>query len=104
VTDDNPRTEPSASIIEQILKGMRDPSSALVVPDRAEAIRRAIEEAEPGDVVVVAGKGHEEYQLVGTETRSFSDRDQVLAALPSPRSATGDAGAGSSPAGDGAQQ
>jgi UDP-N-acetylmuramoyl-L-alanyl-D-glutamate--2,6-diaminopimelate ligase len=97
VTDDNPRTEPSASIIEQILKGMREPSSALVVPDRAEAIRRAIEEAEPGDVVVVAGKGHEEYQLVGTETRSFSDREQVLAALPSPRTSPAGAVEGAEP-------
>jgi hypothetical protein len=76
---------------------MREPSSALVVPDRAEAIRRAIEEAEPGDVVVVAGKGHEEYQLVGTETRSFSDREQVLAALPSPRTSPAGAGEGAEP-------
>ena len=84
VTDDNPRTEPSAAIIEQVLKGMREPTQARVVPDRAEAIRHALEEAEPGDVVVVAGKGHEEYQVVGTETRAFSDREQVLAALPAP--------------------
>ena len=75
VTDDNPRTESSATIIEQILGGMRDPARAHVVPDRAEAIRHALDEAEPGDVVVVAGKGHEEYQIVGTETRPFSDRE-----------------------------
>jgi UDP-N-acetylmuramoyl-L-alanyl-D-glutamate--2,6-diaminopimelate ligase len=85
VTDDNPRTEASASIIGQILKGMGEPTRAHVVPDRAEAIRHALEEAEPGDVVVIAGKGHEEYQVVGTETRPFSDREQVLASLPSPR-------------------
>ncbi len=81
VTDDNPRTEDSAAIIGQILAGMRDAEAAHVVPDRAEAIRRAIAEAEAGDVVVVAGKGHEDYQIVGTETRAFSDRDTVKACL-----------------------
>jgi UDP-N-acetylmuramoyl-L-alanyl-D-glutamate--2,6-diaminopimelate ligase len=81
VTDDNPRTEESAAIIAQILAGMRDADAAHVVPDRAEAIRQAITEAEAGDVVVVAGKGHEDYQIVGTETRAFSDRETVQACL-----------------------
>lgn len=81
VTDDNPRSEDSAAIIAQIVAGMREPNSALVVPDRAEAIRQALFEAEAGDVVVVAGKGHEDYQIVGTETRAFSDRDTVAACL-----------------------
>jgi UDP-N-acetylmuramoyl-L-alanyl-D-glutamate--2,6-diaminopimelate ligase len=81
VTDDNPRTEDSTAIIGQILAGMRDAEAAHVVPDRAEAIRRAIAEADAGDVVVVAGKGHEDYQIVGTETRAFSDRDTVKACL-----------------------
>lgn len=81
VTDDNPRTEDSAVIIAQIVGGMRDPGAAQVVPDRAEAIRQAIAEADAGDVIVVAGKGHEDYQLVGTETRQFSDRATVLACL-----------------------
>jgi UDP-N-acetylmuramoyl-L-alanyl-D-glutamate--2,6-diaminopimelate ligase len=81
VTDDNPRTEESAAIIAQILAGMRDAAAAQVVPDRAEAIRQAIAEAEAGDVVVVAGKGHEDYQIVGTETRAFSDRETVQACL-----------------------
>jgi UDP-N-acetylmuramoyl-L-alanyl-D-glutamate--2,6-diaminopimelate ligase len=81
VTDDNPRTEESAAIIAQILAGMRDADAAHVVPDRAEAIRQAIAEAEAGDVVVVAGKGHEDYQIVGTETRAFSDRETVQACL-----------------------
>ena len=81
VTDDNPRSEPSGAIIEQILAGLRAPDAALVIPDRAEAIRHAIGEAESGDVVVVAGKGHEDYQIVGAETRHFSDRETVMAAL-----------------------
>jgi len=75
VTDDNPRTEPSVAIIEQIVGGMRDTTAARVVPDRAEAIRQALAEAEAGDVVVIAGKGHEDYQIVGTEKRPFSDRE-----------------------------
>jgi UDP-N-acetylmuramoyl-L-alanyl-D-glutamate--2,6-diaminopimelate ligase len=81
VTHDNPRTENPASIIEQVLAGMRDPGAAQVVPDRAEAIRHAIDEASAGDVVVVAGKGHEDYQIVGSETLKFSDREAVLASL-----------------------
>jgi UDP-N-acetylmuramoyl-L-alanyl-D-glutamate--2,6-diaminopimelate ligase len=81
VTDDNPRTEDSAAIIAQVLAGMRDPAAAQVVPDRLEAIRQAIAEADAGDVVVVAGKGHEDYQIVGTETRPFSDSEAVQACL-----------------------
>jgi UDP-N-acetylmuramoyl-L-alanyl-D-glutamate--2,6-diaminopimelate ligase len=81
VTDDNPRTEDSASILAQILAGMTRPEAAQAIPDRGAAIRQAIAEAEAGDVVVVAGKGHEDYQIVGTETRPFSDRETVLACL-----------------------
>jgi UDP-N-acetylmuramoyl-L-alanyl-D-glutamate--2,6-diaminopimelate ligase len=81
VTDDNPRTEDSAAIIAQILAGMSDAAAAQVVPDRVEAIRLAIAEAEAGDVVVVAGKGHEDYQIVGTERRAISDRETVQACL-----------------------
>ena len=78
---DSRPTEDSAAIIAQILAGMRDADAAQVIPDRAEAIRQAIAEAEAGDVVVVAGKGHEDYQVVGTETRAFSDRETVQACL-----------------------
>jgi UDP-N-acetylmuramoyl-L-alanyl-D-glutamate--2,6-diaminopimelate ligase len=81
VTDDNPRTEDSRSIIEQVLAGLQHPEAAHVVADRAEAIHLAIAEADAGDVVVIAGKGHEDYQLVGQEVRPFSDRAVVLDAL-----------------------
>ena len=81
VTDDNPRTEDSRSILEQVLGGMREPDGVHVIADRAEAIHYALSEADAGDVVVVAGKGHEDYQIVGTETRQFSDRAVVLDAL-----------------------
>jgi UDP-N-acetylmuramoyl-L-alanyl-D-glutamate--2,6-diaminopimelate ligase len=81
VTDDNPRTENSRAIIEQVLAGMSDAPSAHVIADRSEAIHHAIAEADAGDVVVIAGKGHEDYQLVGAERRPFSDRSVVLDAL-----------------------
>jgi len=81
VTDDNPRSEESRAIIEQILAGMARPEDASVIADRAEAIHFAIAEADAGDVVVIAGKGHEEYQIVGGEVRPFSDRAVVRDAL-----------------------
>jgi UDP-N-acetylmuramoyl-L-alanyl-D-glutamate--2,6-diaminopimelate ligase len=81
VTDDNPRSEESRTILEQIIAGMREPEAAHVVADRAEAIHYALAEADAGDVVVIAGKGHEDHQLVGTEARPFSDRAVVLGAL-----------------------
>jgi UDP-N-acetylmuramoyl-L-alanyl-D-glutamate--2,6-diaminopimelate ligase len=81
VTDDNPRTEDPKAIIEQILSGMRQPAAAHVVSDRAEAIHFALAEADAGDAVVIAGKGHEDYQIVGADVRPFSDRRVVLDSL-----------------------
>jgi UDP-N-acetylmuramoyl-L-alanyl-D-glutamate--2,6-diaminopimelate ligase len=81
ITDDNPRGEDSREIIGQILAGMREPGAAQVIADRAEAIHHALAEADPGDVVVIAGKGHEDYQIVGHEVRPFSDRKVVQDAL-----------------------
>lgn len=77
VTEDNPRTEQSAAIIDAILSGMAAPDKARVINDRAAAIVYAVGHAGARDVVLVAGKGHEEYQIVGTEKRPFSDRQQV---------------------------
>ena len=81
VTDDNPRGEDPDAIIEQIKDGMPNPERALVLRDRREAIESAVAGAQPDDLVVVAGKGHEDYQIVGTETRRFSDRAVVREAL-----------------------
>jgi len=81
LTDDNPRSEPSRAILEQIQAGMREAAAAQVIADRAEAIHWALAEADAGDVVVIAGKGHEERQIVGAESRPFSDRQVVLDAL-----------------------
>jgi UDP-N-acetylmuramoyl-L-alanyl-D-glutamate--2,6-diaminopimelate ligase len=79
VTDDNPREEDADRIVAMILAGLRAPARALVQRDRALAIGTALEEARPGDVVLIAGKGHEDYQLVGTERRPFSDRECLRA-------------------------
>lgn len=77
VTDDNPRTENPAAIVAEILAGMTHREQITVEHDRARAIGRALERARPGDVVLVAGKGHEDYQIIGTEQRPYSDRDTV---------------------------
>lgn len=79
LTDDNPRSEDPSAIIEAIRSGCdRDVE---VVPGRGEAIASAIAQAEPGDVVLVAGKGHETGQIVGDVVMPFDDRDAVRAAL-----------------------
>ncbi len=77
VTDDNPRHEEGARIVSMILDGMAAPDRVAVVRDRAAAITRALTEAAPGDVVLVAGKGHETVQLVGEVAHPFSDRALV---------------------------
>jgi murE/murF fusion protein len=79
VTSDNPRTEDPRTIIEQILAGMPRPFA--VDADRARAIRAAVSEAVPGDVIVIAGKGHEDYQILGTTKHHFDDREQAAAAV-----------------------
>jgi UDP-N-acetylmuramoyl-L-alanyl-D-glutamate--2,6-diaminopimelate ligase len=81
VTSDNPRTEDPEQILQDILQGIPEGTNPQVISDRAEAIRTAILEAQPGDGVVIAGKGHEDYQILGTEKIHFDDREQALAAL-----------------------
>lgn len=78
LTDDNPRGESPAAIVSQILEGVRAARSAHpgaeIVHDRAAAIRGALQGARAGDVVLIAGKGHEDYQICGSERRPFSDQ------------------------------
>ena len=81
VTDDNPRNEPSAQIIEQILEGFAQPSRATVLPARAEAIRQSIVSAQAGDIVLLAGKGHETYQEIQGVRHPFNDLEQARLAL-----------------------
>ncbi|NHA16079.1 UDP-N-acetylmuramoyl-L-alanyl-D-glutamate--2,6-diaminopimelate ligase [Thioalkalivibrio sp. XN279] len=77
ITDDNPRSEDGVAIVADILGGLQDPGRARVERDRAAAIRQALGAAQSGDVVLVAGKGHETFQIVGAEHRPFSDRALV---------------------------
>jgi UDP-N-acetylmuramoyl-L-alanyl-D-glutamate--2,6-diaminopimelate ligase len=81
VTSDNPRSEDPRAIVDEILAGFPDPAGVEVELDRRTAIRRAIAEAAAGDLIVVAGKGHETYQIVGAETVHFDDREEVRSAL-----------------------
>ncbi|MDZ4262917.1 MAG: UDP-N-acetylmuramoyl-L-alanyl-D-glutamate--2,6-diaminopimelate ligase [Pseudomonadota bacterium] len=81
VTDDNPRHEAGQQIIDEILAGMQSPQNVTVMRARGAAIRHIIKQASGRDVVLIAGKGHEDYQLVGDQKRPFSDRAQVEAVL-----------------------
>ena len=95
VTSDNPRTEDPLAIIAQIEAGLKDlgrhslnvedvtaaRQGYLVVPDRRQAIRLAIEIGAPGDVILLAGKGHETYQILGTRRIHFDDREEAREAL-----------------------
>ncbi|MEJ5260124.1 MAG: UDP-N-acetylmuramoyl-L-alanyl-D-glutamate--2,6-diaminopimelate ligase [Anaerohalosphaeraceae bacterium] len=84
VTSDNPRTEEPNSIIQDIVKGFTDTfrvQSVVIEPDRRKAIRLAIHEAKEGDIVLIAGKGHENYQIIGTQKNHFSDQEEALRAL-----------------------
>jgi UDP-N-acetylmuramoyl-L-alanyl-D-glutamate--2,6-diaminopimelate ligase len=93
LTSDNPRTEDPAAIVAEIEPGIRAGGMVPVVapvpgvrgycvePDRPRAIELAIGLARPGDLVVVAGKGHEDYQIVGTVKHHLDDREEVRRAL-----------------------
>jgi UDP-N-acetylmuramoyl-L-alanyl-D-glutamate--2,6-diaminopimelate ligase len=81
VTSDNPRTEDPQQIISDILAGIPAEVEPIILRDRAEAIRYAIQSANPGDGVLIAGKGHEDYQILGTEKIHFDDREQARDAL-----------------------
>jgi len=74
VTNDNPRTEKPEAIADEILAGFASMDKVTVELDRRQAIGLALREAAPGDVVIIAGKGHETYQIIGEVTRPFDDR------------------------------
>ncbi|MFV8782235.1 UDP-N-acetylmuramoyl-L-alanyl-D-glutamate--2,6-diaminopimelate ligase [Microbulbifer sp. SA54] len=84
VTSDNPRSENPQAIVEDILQGTDasgDEEKLIVEVDRAKAIRFAIAQAAPGDTVLIAGKGHEDYQLIGGQKLHFCDREHAETAL-----------------------
>jgi len=75
VTDDNPRTESASNIRTAILRGCDD--KAIEVPEREKAIAAALNELEAGDILLVAGKGHEDYQIIGKEKHHFDDAEII---------------------------
>ena len=81
VTSDNPRSERAADIITGILAGIPDDRAVRIEVDRRTAIHAAIAEADPADTVLIAGKGHEDYQLIGAERLPFSDQTEARLAL-----------------------
>jgi UDP-N-acetylmuramoyl-L-alanyl-D-glutamate--2,6-diaminopimelate ligase len=80
-TSDNPRSEEPGAILAEMTAGVPAGAPVTVVPDRREAIRRAVAAARAGDTVLIAGKGHETYQILGDRTVPFDDREEARAAL-----------------------
>ena len=83
VTSDNPRTEDPQRILDDVVAGILQGTTYEIIGDRATAIATAISNAQPGDGVLIAGKGHEDYQILGTEKIHFDDREQAREALQS---------------------
>ena len=81
ITSDNPRTEDPEQIIDDVMVGVDQLLEVVRITDRRAAILQAVTSAEPGDVVVIAGKGHEPYIEIGTTQYPFDDRDEARAAL-----------------------
>jgi UDP-N-acetylmuramoyl-L-alanyl-D-glutamate--2,6-diaminopimelate ligase len=81
VTSDNPRTEDPRAIVAQIVEGAVSARQVITETDRARAIDRAVLEADRADVVLIAGKGHEDYQIVGSERHPFSDVEHATQAI-----------------------
>ncbi len=81
ITDDNPRTESAEQIVSDMLAGLRQPDSCRVQHNRQLAIKEALAAAKSGDVILIAGKGHEDYQIIGSEKLHYSDRETVIALL-----------------------
>ena len=87
LTSDNPRTEDPLAILEQVEVGVIEALRQWPhvqyrkVPDRREAIQEAVREAHSGDIVLIAGKGHEDYQIIGTKKVHFDDREVARDAI-----------------------
>lgn len=80
LTSDNPRTEDPNKIIKDVLSGMNKGNHEIII-DRREAIVRAVELAQKDDIILITGKGHEDYQILGTEKIHFDDKEEALKAL-----------------------
>ncbi len=80
ITDDNPRTENNLDIINDIIKGIdnyNNSKNIFIIPNRAEAIKKAVKISKENDIILIAGKGHENYQIIGTEKIHFSDIENL---------------------------
>ena len=80
-TSDNPRTESPEAILDDMVAGVAGATNYLRISDRREAIRTATMLAQAGDIILIAGKGHEDYQIIGTEKHHFDDREEVRTAF-----------------------
>ena len=80
-TSDNPRTESPEAILDDMIAGVAGKENYLRITDRRQAIRTASMLAKAGDIIVIAGKGHEDYQIIGTEKHHFDDREEIRAAF-----------------------
>ena len=80
-TSDNPRTESPEAILDDMVAGVADATNYLRISDRREAIRTATMLAKAGDIILIAGKGHEDYQIIGTVKHHFDDREEVRKAF-----------------------
>ena len=81
LTSDNPRTEDPEKILDQMMEGVEPGAQVLRISDRRQAIRTAVMLATKGDIILVAGKGHETYQIIGREKQHFDDREELRAAF-----------------------
>lgn len=81
VTDDNPRTENRDKIFTDIEKGLTKAGNYLIIKNRAEAIIEAVKISNKGDIILIAGKGHEDYQIIGTQKIHFNDKEVVLSVI-----------------------
>jgi UDP-N-acetylmuramoyl-L-alanyl-D-glutamate--2,6-diaminopimelate ligase len=81
LTNDNPRGEAPESITQDMLAGLQNPERVWVEHDRAQAVTQVIEQAQADDIVLVAGKGHEDYQVLAHGKVHYSDRETVAARL-----------------------
>ncbi len=84
ITSDNPRTEDPVKILEQVQSGIKKGKESVLIEDRIEAIYFAIKNAQPGDTVVIAGKGHEDYQIIGRTKIHLDDREIAREVLGAP--------------------
>lgn len=81
ITDDNPRTESAAAIVADMLAGLVNPNAVAIIHDRRQAIHWAMSQSKQNDIILVAGKGHEDYQIIGVDKHHYSDRETIIAML-----------------------